>query len=129
MYTYAEVKVLSKLNLNNMEDVERWVQSLIDANNLHAFYTSSEWIRLRDEVLVKYKHECLHCKERGYYKKANTVHHVQYVRKHPELALSKTYIYNGNEYRQLIPLCHDCHERAHDHRQKEKQKPLTEERW
>jgi len=127
--TYARIKALIKLNLKNLEEVGRWVRSLIDSNNLHMFYTCSEWLHLRDEVLEEYKHECQHCKARGYYKKANTVHHVQYVRKHPELALSKTYIYNGKEYKQLIPLCHDCHERAHAYRVKNKKKPLTEERW
>jgi 5-methylcytosine-specific restriction endonuclease McrA len=81
-------------------------------------------------VLEEFKNECQHCKARGYYKRANTVHHVQYVRKHPRLALSKTYIFQGKEYRNLIPLCHACHEKAHGYRQKEKEeKPLTEERW
>lgn len=105
------------------------IKLLAEKNNLHAFYTCSEWLRLREEVLQEYKHECQKCKGRGFYTKATHVHHVQYVRKHPELALSKTYIYNGKQYKNLIPLCHNCHEEEHDHRQKTKKKPLTEERW
>ena len=117
------------MNPNNQDEVGRWVQGLIDANNIHAFYVSGPWIKLREEVLQDYKGECQHCKERGYYAKANTVHHVQYVRKHPRLALSKTYIYEGKERQNLIPLCHNCHEEVHGYRQKKKKKPLTEERW
>ncbi len=54
------------------------------------------------------------------YTKATHVHHVQYVRKHPS---------QGVVYSNLIPLCHDCHEEVHGHRQKEKKEPLTVERW
>ncbi|KJF26066.1 HNH endonuclease [Clostridium aceticum] len=105
------------------------MQNLINTNNLHAFYTSSYWLNLREEILKDHKYECQKCKERGFYKKATHVHHVQYVKKHPRLALSKTYIFQGKEYKNLIPLCHNCHEEEHDHRQRKKKKLLTEERW
>lgn len=84
---------MSGLNASNQDEVGRWVQSLIDANRLHDFYVSSLWINLRLDVLQDYKGECQHCKERGYYTKANIVHHVQYVKKHPHLALSKGYVF------------------------------------
>ena len=119
----------TELNTLNLESVRNFVQSLIDANKLHDFYICSAWLKLRAEVLEEHKSECQHCKQKGFYKKADTVHHVQYVRKHPELALSKTYIYKGIEHKNLIPLCHDCHERTHDYRRKNIKKPLTEERW
>jgi 5-methylcytosine-specific restriction endonuclease McrA len=112
-----------------MNEVEQWIRKLIAEDNLHEFYTSSKWLRLREDVLVEYKSECQHCKANGFYTKSNTVHHVQYVKKHPELALSKVYIYMGKEYKNLIPLCHDCHERTHGYRVSKKTKPLTEERW
>jgi len=117
------------LNPCNSGEVGRWVQSLIDGNKLHDFYVSSLWLRLRAEVLLEFKYECQHCKERGYYKRADTVHHIQYVRKHPSLALSKVYVFQGKEIRNLIPLCHACHEMVHGYRKKKKGKPLTEERW
>ncbi len=120
---------LSLINVHDQESVRNWVQSLVDSNNLHDFYTSSAWLRLRAEVLEEYKYECQHCKQRGFYKKADTVHHVQFVKKHPMLALSKTYIYDGKWYKNLVPLCHACHEQVHDYRRKRKEKPLTEERW
>lgn len=111
------------------EQVRKWVQDLIEKNNLHVFYTSRLWLNLREEVLREHKYECQRCKERGFYKRADTVHHQKYVKKRPELALSKTYVFEGKEYKNLIPLCHNCHEEVHDYRRKKKKKLLTEERW
>lgn len=117
------------VDIYNQDSVGRWVQGLIDDDKLHRFYVSSQWLRLRDEVLDEHKYECQRCKERGFYKRANTVHHVNYVRKHPRLALSKVYAFQGKERKNLIPLCHSCHEEVHGYRQKKKKKPLTDERW
>jgi len=120
---------MSGMNINNQNEVGKWIQSLVDVNNIHAFYVSSYWLRLRAEVLLEFKYECQHCKVRGFYKRADTVHHVQYIRKHPRLALSKTYEFQGKERRNLIPLCHACHEIVHGYRKKKIEIPLTEERW
>lgn len=81
-------------------------------------------------MLEESKNECQVCKNRGYYTKANHVHHVQYVRRHPRYALSKTYTFKGEERKNLMAVCHDCHEELHGYRKSEKkEKPLTEERW
>ena len=40
-------------------------------------------------------YECQHCKARGFHKAARSVHHVQWVRRHPRLALSRTYTAEG----------------------------------
>lgn len=117
------------ININDLEAVGKWIQQLINEDRLHEFYTSSAWLKLRDEVLAEDKYECQDCKSRGYYKKASHVHHNQFVKKYPRLALSKLYEYDGKTYRNLVSLCHDCHERRHEYRQKRKKKPLTEERW
>ena len=117
------------MNISNQEEVGKWVQQLINNNKLEMFYSSPVWRKLRKEVLVEYKHECQDCKAKGFYTKANTVHHQQYVRKHPRYALSKTYLFKGIEYKQLIPLCHDCHEIRHGYRVKDKKELLTIERW
>ena len=69
------------------------------------------------------------CKQRGFYQKANTVHHVQYVRNHPRLALSRAYTFQGIEHENLLPLCHNCHEEIHNHRVKIQKEYLTEEKW
>lgn len=109
--------------------VERWIIALIQQGRLHDFYTSAKWEHLRKEILVERKYECQWCKRRGLYTKASTVHHIQHVRKHPRLALSKFYKFGGKEYVNLIPLCRACHELAHGMRRKNDEPPLTAERW
>jgi len=121
----------SELNASNQHEVGLWVQGLIKIN-ISGFYESKYWRRLRKEVLTVDKYECQVCKEKGFYSKANTVHHVNYVRLHPELALEKFYKNDdGVVKRNLISVCHLCHEvYCHPERlQKEKVEPLTVERW
>ena len=109
-----------------------WLQKLIADGDIHEFYISPEWQRLRKEVLKEQRKECQCHKERGEYCKANHVHHVNYVRIHPELALSKWYK-NGNGVikRNLIAACKMCHETVcHPERLRwNKKDPLTPERW
>lgn len=116
------------INRNDLDAVGKWVQQLIDENRIHNFYTSSEWLRLRKEVLEEYRNECIDCKAKGFYTKASHVHHQQYVRKHPRLALSKTYTFKGKEYINLVPLCWICHQERHGYHHKKKEE-LTKERW
>jgi 5-methylcytosine-specific restriction endonuclease McrA len=111
------------------DEISKWISKLIAEDRLEEFYNSKEWRHLRKEVLDEYKHECQDCKGKGYYTKADTVHHQQYVRKHPRFALSKTYTFKDKEYINLVPLCHDCHEIRHGYRVKDKKEPLTVERW
>lgn len=93
------------------------------------FYVSWDWKKLRRKILAIDKHECQHCKARGRYKRADTVHHVKEKDKYPELALSEFYIDdNGKEQRNLISLCRECHEKVHGYRHEVKE-PLTPERW
>lgn len=75
------------------------------------------------------KNECQDCKCNGKYSKATTVHHENYVKKHPELALEIWYIWRGKQRRNLVSLCHDCHEKRHGYRKPENKAPLTQERW
>ena len=107
------------------------IKQLIETNQLYKFYKSKEFVALKTEVLEEFHYECVRCKSQNKITKAQTVHHVQYVKKHPELALSKYYTdTNGTRKRNLIPLCNDCHNAVH-HRfgYTEKKKPLTKERW
>lgn len=97
--------------------------------NVHRFYIWGKWEAKRKEVLRMDKNECQICKKRGKYTRATTVHHVNYVKKHPELALEIWYTFKGKKKRNLISLCHNCHEEVHGYRQKEKKEPLTQERW
>lgn len=111
------------------KDEIAFVEKCISEENLHKFYVSGKWKTLRREVLAMDKFECQICKERGRYTKATTVHHVNYVKKHPDMALDIYYEFKGNKRRNLISLCHDCHEEVHGYRKTETKKPLTEERW
>lgn len=97
--------------------------------NIHRFYTWTRWKHVRKEVLQLDKGECQLCKQRGIYTKATTVHHVNYVKKHPDKALDIWYTFRGQRKRNLISLCHDCHEAVHGYRKKKRAEPLTEERW
>jgi len=104
------------------------IRTCIANDNVHAFYNWGPWVRKRQEVLRMDKGECQMCKAKKIYTKANTVHHVCYVRKYPHLALDIWYTESGERKRNLISLCHSCHEEIHNHRKK-KQKLMTEERW
>jgi 5-methylcytosine-specific restriction endonuclease McrA len=99
-------------------DLVHWINSLIKHNNIKAFYNSSLWQHVRDEVLDEQHHECERCKAKGIYTEAVTVHHIKYLRKHPELALTKS---------NLESICGECHFEEHH---KNKSKPqLNIERW
>ena len=97
--------------------------------DIHLFYNWGKWKALRKKVLDIDKHECTLCRKRGKYTPAATVHHVNYVKKHPELALEIWYDWKGERKRNLISLCHDCHEAVHGYRKKCIAEPLTPERW
>ena len=84
--------------------------------NIHRFYTWGKWKALREQVLQLDKYECQLCKKRGKYTKATTVHHMNYVKKHPDKALEIWYSFRGEKRRNLISLCHDCHEEVHGYR-------------
>ena len=105
-----------------------FVQECIE-KDIHRFYTWARWKSLRAKVLDMDKHECQLCKSRGKYTKATTVHHVNYVKRHPELALDIYYTYKGKTKRNLISLCHDCREEVHGYRKPKEKRALTEERW
>lgn len=107
-----------------------FIRRCIEQDDLVRFYTSASWRWVRADVLVSDHYECQVCKAKGRYTRADHVHHVMHVRQHPELALSKSYIDPaGKRQRNLISVCKACHEEIHGHRQKERPKPITEERW
>ena len=107
----------------------QFIKQCIQDKDLHRFYNSPSWKQLRKQVLEMDKYECQRCNEQGRYSRATTVHHVNYVKNHPELALEIYYMWQGKRKRNLLSLCHDCHEEIHGHRKKVKVEPLTEERW
>lgn len=95
------------------QELTTWIKRLIAENELWKFYKSKEFRELQRDVLKEQHNECQICKQRGVITRADTVHHNQYVRTHPELALSKTYVVGGKEYRNLIAVCKSCHNKIH----------------
>ena len=118
--------------MNTIELVQ-WINKLIDTDRLWKFYKSIEFRYIKEEVLREQHYECQECKKKGKITKANTVHHVQFVRKHPELALSKYYTYKGKQYKNLIAVCPACHNKLHpekiENNNRNKNKFKNEERW
>lgn len=110
------------------EDIQ-FVKQCIQDNNLHRFYLWAKWKSIRSKALSMDKYECQDCKANKVYAKATTVHHENYVKRHPDLALELWYTWRGEKKRNLISLCHDCHEKRHGYRKPEKQTYLTEEKW
>lgn len=95
------------------ERLVQWIRELIDQDALWKFYKSKEFVKLKDGILKKQHYECQVCREQGIITKADTVHHIQYVRSHPELALSEYYNDNGQQKRNLIAVCKSCHNKIH----------------
>lgn len=110
-----------------------WLRALIASGDVHPFYCSSQWVGLSHRVLDMDRHECQICKQRGRYKRAELVHHVNHVKDAPDKALDIWYQdVDGNEQRNLISVCKDCHETVcHPERlhKTAHAPPLTRERW
>lgn len=115
------------------DELEKWINKLIAENKLYKFYKGKDWRQLSAAVMKENNYECQNCKERGFHTTARSVHHDQHVRKHPRLALSRTYEYKGVTYNNLIPLCENCHNKEHDKgaglKKRNKMKFVNEERW
>ena len=105
---------------------------------LHRFYCRASWRRLRAHVLEEFHGACADCldKSPAEYTPAECVHHVLEVQDKPGWALTEMVPDSkGSETRNLVPLCHECHDRRHgrfagEARQREPtEPPLTPERW
>ena len=108
-----------------------YTQHCIDTD-VHRFYTWQKWLNKREEILAYDKYECQTCRRVYHrYRKATTVHHVNHLKARPELALEAWYRdpATHEDRRNLISLCHDCHEEAHGYRMKDTGEPITQERW
>ena len=87
-----------------------WLAEMIRKGKEREFYLSPEWDRLRQEVLREDRYECQLCKAQGRYHRAEIVHHVNEIKKHPELALTKEIEgTDGTKTRNLLSVCWVCH--------------------
>lgn len=121
------------MNVPRDRSLTSWIRELDADGRLYVFYKTPEWRSLRAEVLRDSHYECQICASRGKYTRAQTVHHVNEVKRKPWLALSRTYIEDGERKPNLIALCNTCHNEVHDRKLKgtePKPKGFTnEERW
>lgn len=116
----------SRADLSINSNLIAMIAECIQADDMSLFYTSKEWRRLRKTVMKEQKGECQDHKRHGLYEPATMIHHEKEVRKHPSLALSKTYVDSKMvEHRQLTALCDDCHKLRHT----KENEQLTIERW
>lgn len=109
-----------------------WIRDLVREGKEVRFYQTEEWRELREEVLRDNHWECSSCKRKSpaVYSKAAQVHHVNEIKKRPELALSRTYRDAEGAKDNLVPLCLDCHNREHGRYGRAEDGPqLNEERW
>nr|DAO40316.1 MAG TPA: NinG recombination protein [Caudoviricetes sp.] len=115
------------------ENFYKWLCQLIASGDVHPFYCCTQWVQLSHRVMKMDKYECQICKERGRYRRAELVHHVNHVKDAPDKALDIWYKdADGNDQRNLISVCKDCHETVcHPERLRryKSKPPLTRERW
>lgn len=105
-----------------------WINYLLSIGKIGIFYNCAPWKNLKAEVLEEQHYECQECLKKGILTRADTVHHVNYLKNRPDLALSKTFIdKDGKERMNLEAICFSCHNIIH--KRFVKPKPLTEEWW
>ncbi len=94
-----------------------YIRYLIATGKKHDFYISTEWRKLRQSVLDENKKTgCVLCKAHGKYSVATHVHHLNYVRHRPDLALQRYYVdSDGTLKANLICLCGACHKPSPKH--------------
>lgn len=80
------------------------IRVLIAENRTEVFYNSKPWRRLSRRMIKAAHGECRMCSDAHRLTPAVLVHHIKHLREHPELAYTES---------NLMPLCHDCHERIH----------------
>lgn len=100
------------------KELVQWINNLIRINKIVLFYKNKRWKHLRLEVLKEQHGECQMCKGKGLFEPATMVHHIKYVKDHPQLALTKS---------NLMSLCDECHYQIHHTNEPKKQ--LNEEKW
>lgn len=83
---------------------EQEIRELIRENRLGEFYKEWYWRMLALRIIIEEHGECRVCKEAHKLTRAVLVHHILYLRDRPDLAYERS---------NLMPLCHDCHERIH----------------
>lgn len=69
-----------------------------------SFYKSPRWEKKREHILRRDGYLCQECRRYGKMVPATTVHHIEHLDEHPELAYTDS---------NLESLCAACHNKAH----------------
>ena len=98
------------------------IRQLIADDRLDQFYKEWYWRTLALRIIREHRKECQMCKAEHKLTRATLAHHVKHLRDYPELAYEPS---------NLMPLCHDCHERIHERGiyARERQRYTNEEKW
>lgn len=116
-------------------DLVKFIRKCENENKMYRFYQLKSWQKLRDEVLTESHNECYDCRNKGILtlgteEQPLEVHHINFVRVRPDLALSKFFIdIDGIKKPNLVALCHCCHDRRHNRFGKFNDKFSDDERW
>ena len=102
-----------KMNAEQMTISE--ITAMAASGDMRDFYNSRAWRNLSHKVIKAGNGECCMCRQLGKVTAATLTHHVNELKARPDLAYSLTYVdEHGMEKPQLIPLCHDCHDKIHE---------------
>lgn len=116
-----------------MTDRERRFAAWCAAHDPERFYKWGRWLDVREDVLKADHWECVNCKAKYHrYRPGTIAHHVNHLKDRPDLALEKFFVdpATHEKRRNLVSLCHDCHEEAHGFRKLQRiETAMTEERW
>lgn len=116
-------------------DLIRFIRDCEQKNKMYRFYKLKPWIKLRDEVLKESHNECYDCKNQGIItlgtdEEPLEVHHINFVKIRPDLALSKFYVdIDGMLKPNLVALCHRCHDKRHGRFGTSSTNYINEEKW
>lgn len=69
------------------------------------FYKSTRWKHKRENILRRDEYMCRECKRYGRTAPAKTVHHINPLETHSDLAFASW---------NLVSLCNSCHDEMHD---------------
>lgn len=112
------------MRLSDYESTAQCINDLIRKGKVKEFYSSAPWLKLRMQVIKESNFECQLCRAKGEVvtdtgetddtgkkKRVLSVHHIQELRKRPDLALTRS---------NLICICDECHYQIHHPSHKKK---------
>lgn len=104
---YCE-KCTEEIEIENKKKIKRYDKEVRNNNSnikYKKFYDSSAWRLLSDIIYIKYNGLCIYCLiEYGLIVDADTIHHITELKEDWSKRLEED---------NLMPLCHDCHNKIH----------------